>query len=157
MSDPFNVAGRAFVVTGGAGHLGMPICAALANARARVLCVSSKPAVFRNLMGPSCPPPESVVCDVSNEAEFESHIGKFAERCGRLDGLINGAVRAPRGINLDMPRKQFDDGLGTILTQYFTCSRLAVHYMDNGGSIVNMMSMWGLISPDPESLFGSRQ
>lgn len=149
MSDPFSVCGRAFVVTGGAGHIGRHICAGLANAKAHVLCLSSRVGEFNDLLTIGHIPIESVECDVSHEAQVEELIFRFSDKRGRLDGLVNGAVRAPRGIDLDMPSAQFNEGLHTILTHYFTCSRLAVHYMQ-GGSIVNIASMWGKLALDPK-------
>jgi gluconate 5-dehydrogenase len=147
VNSPFNIAGRAFVVTGGAGHLGSRICVALANARASVLCLSSRPGKFEGLV-PSGAGIESVSCELSDEGVVENAIFKFSEKHGRLDGLVNAAVRAPRGINLDMPAKQFETALSGILTHYFTTARIVTHYMNAGGSIVNLASMWGLVGPD---------
>lgn len=149
MTSVFNIAGRSFVVTGGAGYLGRYLCAGLANAKAQVLCVSSKVGDFSGLVTPSSGKIDSVVCDVSDEAEFELQVEKFGQRNGRIDGLINNAMRAPRGIDLEMPRTDFDDAMGSILTQYFTCARIALRHMAAGGSIVNVASMWGIVSPDP--------
>lgn len=149
MSDPFNVAGRRFVVTGGAGYLGRHFCAGLANMRAQVLCLSSKVGDFADLMALSGVKITSVICDVSDEAEFERRIFEFVNKHGPLDGLVNNAMRAPRGINLDMPRIEFDQALGTIQSHYFTCARISLRYMKESASIVNVASMWGVVSPDP--------
>lgn len=150
MSDPFNIAGRAFVVTGGAGYLGQHFCAGLANQRAHVLCLSSKIVEFDDLLTIGAVPIESAVCDVADEVDFERHLTAFLRRNGKIDGLVNNAMRAPRGIDLEMPRAEFDKGLGTILSHYFTCSRIALRLMGEGGSIVNVASMWGLVSPCPQ-------
>lgn len=149
MSDPFSVAGCRFVVTGGAGYLGRHFCAGLANAGAHVLCLSSKIGDFSDLLTDGHVPIISLMCDVSNEAEFERHLFAFTNKHGSLDGLVNNAMRAPRGVNLDMPRVEFDYALGTIQSQYFTCARVALRYMKQRTSIVNVASMWGLVSPDP--------
>lgn len=150
MTSLFSVAGRAYIVTGGAGHLGRHICHGLASAGAHVLCLSSRPIDLSGLPAFADGSVGCKVCDVSDEGQFEELAHAFMRECGRLDGLVNNAVRAPRGINLDMPRAQFDAGLGTILTHYFTCVRIVRHYMEEGGSIVNMASLWGLVSPSPE-------
>lgn len=130
--------GKRYVVTGGAGHLGGAICAGLIEAGAEVLCLSSRE--------PSLPVTQFAICDVSDEAHFEAEVAMF----GPIDGLINNAVRAPRGIDLDMPAEQFNTGLNGILTHYFTCARIAKRYMNKGGAIVNVASMWGKVSPSPE-------
>lgn len=154
----FNLFGKAIVVTGGAGHLGRYICAGIAKAGAHVICLSSKvsefpeysPGVVSEFDGHKSGSIESVICDVSNEDEFSEHIILFAEKHGGIDGLVNNAVRAPRGIDFDMPKSQFDAGLEAIITHYFTCSRIAMQHLRSGGSIVNMTSMWGIVSPTPE-------
>ncbi len=146
----FDLTDRAIVVTGGAGHLGRHICAGLANAGARVLCASSRIGDFGELVEDGRHPITSVVCDVSNEWEFEAAVAKFCGDSGPIVGLVNNAVRAPRGIDLDMPKVAFNAALGSVLTHYFTCSRVARrHANKNGAAIVNMASMWGAISPSP--------
>lgn len=135
----FDLSGKSFVVTGGAGHLGSHICYGLARAGADVLCLSSK------LLGRNGSI-DTRICDVSNEVEFEAELKSF----GPIDGLINCASRAPRGINLDMPKYEFGAALASTLTQYFTCARTARNHMPSGGSIINLASMWGLVSPSPE-------
>jgi gluconate 5-dehydrogenase len=133
--------GRRYIVTGGAGHLGSAICKGLVDHGARVLCLSSRPL--------DIPGVESALCDVSDENDFAAHVYRFAGDHG-LDGLVNNAVRAPRGIDLDMPRAEFNKALDGIQTHYFTCARTARRVMNKGGSIVNIASMWGVVSPSPE-------
>lgn len=133
--------GKRYVVTGGAGHLGYAICQGLANAGAAVLCLSSK-----------VPQPVPIgvdwaICDVSDEDEVQAYI---ADWHGPIDGLVNNAVRAPRGIDLEMSKDEFNKALDTIQTHYFTCARIARRHMNPGGAIVNVASMWGVVSPSPE-------
>ncbi len=145
----FSVKGRAYIVTGGAGHLGRRICHGLATAGAHIACLSSRIIDVSDLPAFTGGSIESFECDVSNEGMVEELAHSFMRKQGRLDGLVNNAVRAPRGINLDMPRHQFEAGLNGVLTHYFTCARVVRHYMEEGGSIVNMASMWGIVSPSP--------
>lgn len=145
----FDLAGRLIAVTGGAGHLGSALCQGLADAGAHVLCLSSRLHHFRQPIHP-----EGVVtsriCDVANEAEFDEMIGrKFAAiHHDRLDGLVTCAGRAPRGVDLDSA-SDFTAGLKTLETTTICC-RVALRYLSNGASVVNVASMWGLVSPDPK-------
>lgn len=134
-----NVVGKRYVVTGGAGHLGSAICEGIAKAGAELLCLSSRPPEFKEGTVYS-------VGDVSDEEWVDQQIRWF----GPIDGLVNNAVRAPRGIDLEMPAEQFNQGLNGILTHYFTCARIAKRHMKKGGAIVNVASMWGVVSPSPE-------
>ena len=135
----FDLTGRTIVVTGGAGHLGRPICMGLASSGARVICLSSKELILPPKEGRS--EIKSIVCDIQDEAAFEASLPE------RVHGLVNCAVRAPRRPDLDMSRAAFNAAFDTICTHYFTCSRIAAKRMLRG-SIVNVASMWGNRSPD---------
>lgn len=142
MSDLFSLAGRAIVVTGGAGHIGRHLCEGLAALGANVLCASSKAAEFEGSV-------ESVVCDVSDRAAFDHAVKGFVDRHGRLDGLVNAAARAPRGIDAQMSERDFAAAIKGLLTVYMTATAVALPYMHGPGSIVNLVSMWGVVSPNP--------
>lgn len=137
--SPFNIAGWPIVVTGGAGHLGTAICAGLAAAGARVLSASSRLCDARGVT--------SALCDIADEKAFDNVLGEFLDG-HKLAGLVNCAVRAPRGVNLDMSRAAFAGGIDSILTHYFICTRVARRHMTTG-SVVNLASMWGIVAPNP--------
>lgn len=146
----FSLEGKAIVVTGGAGHLGSHICAALRDCGADVLCLSSRIGQF-----PEAAVDEpvgsitSLVCDIADENEFNAAIKPFADRYGGLSGLVNCAARAPRGIDLDMPKAIFEETIRGVFVHYFTCARIALHqFREAGGAIVNIASIWGKVAPD---------
>lgn len=130
----FDLSGKRIVVTGGSGHLGAGICRGLIEADAKVLNLSSKP-----LDGVG-----TIICDVSNEADVQSHMLDFG-----IEGLVQCACRAPRGLHIDIPADEFTAALHGIVTQYFTVARAAMKFMPRGGVIVNLASMWGLVAPNP--------
>lgn len=147
----FDLANRIICVTGGAGHLGTAICHALTDAGAVVLCLSSRR--IHDDRKPAHPEGKliSQICDVANERELDFMLGKFvATRHGRLDGLINCAGRdGERGINLDMRKDAVADALGNTLGVAVVAMSAAMRLMKGPGSVVNLASMWGSISPDP--------
>lgn len=140
MSGLFDLSGRSIVVTGGAGHLGSAICKALADSGANVLCLSTR------YLDPCPKGVITRICNVRDEQGFKGAVLNWK----RPDGLVNCAVRAPRRPDLNMTAAQFNEAISGILTHYFTCSTLCAKYMD-GGSIVNLASMWGLVSPDTKT------
>lgn len=150
----FSLRGRAIVVTGGAGHLGRAICAGLRNFGATVLCLSSRIGNFdppdpHALPGGSI---ESVVCDVMDEAAVAAALEAFANRCNGIDGLVNNAARAPRGIDFTMSASAVEEGMRGIFLHYFTCARAVLPLFRGGkGAIVNTASIWGVVSPDPRT------
>lgn len=132
--SPFDLSGKHIAVTGGSGHLGSAICRGLIAAGANVVNLSSK-----QLDGV-----ETHICDVSSEADVEYVLSSI-----EVDGLVQCACRAPRGLDLEMATEEFTAALNGIVTQYFAVARTAMKHMPNGGSIVNLASMWGLVAPNP--------
>ncbi len=135
----FDLSGRNIVVTGGAGHLGTALCDGLAQQGADVICLSSKPIVSKFV--------EGYICDVSDESAVRETLVWLDE--GEIDGWVNCAARAKRGIGLDHPKSDFEEILSGILTVQHTGCRVAMDHLVKGGSIVNIASMWGLQSPEP--------
>src|SRR5262245_31480011 len=144
-SDIFALRGRAIVVTGGAGHLGRAICAGLRDFGAQVLCLSSRDAEFPPSVESiySTGEIESEICDVADEVAFRRAVTAFAGRHGGLDGLVNNAARAPRGVDFDTPVELFQAAIADVFVHYFTCTRAALPLFREGkGAVVNNSSIW---------------
>lgn len=141
--DLFRLDGKAIVVAGGAGHIGSKVCEGLSTFGARVLCVSSQKADIGAFVS-------YAICDVRNEAAFGNVVQRFADRCGRLDGLVNAAGRAPRGLDPQMPADAIVDALRQSLVHHMTCAGSVLANMKGPGSIVSIASMWGLVAPTRE-------
>lgn len=147
MSD---LAGKIIAVTGGAGHLGSAICQGLADRGAVVICLSSK----RNHRFEQPRHPEgtirSIICDVGNERELTDLLSKIIGMIhhDKFDGFVTCAGRGPRG--LDDDSVTFEAGLETLRTTATSC-RVALRYLNDGGAVVNIASMWGVVAPVPET------
>ena len=145
----FSLSGRTIVVTGGAGHIGRPLCVFLQESGAEVLCLSSRTHEFPVAeSGPGTITSEA--CDVRDESAFLAAVEGFAETRNGIDCLVNNASRAPRGIDFDISREDVNAVFDNVFTHYFTCSRaLLPLFRDNRSSIVNNATIWGMVSPDP--------
>ena len=155
----FSLRGRALIVTGGAGHLGRVMCAALRDSGAHVLSLSSKvgefpvPVVTEQAIGSI----SSEICDVADEQAFAAAVQRFAALHGGIDGLVNNASRGPRGINFAMPAIEIEEAFRGAFLHYFTCTRMALeHFRAGSGAIVNNASIWGRVSPDPRTYLNLR-
>ncbi len=146
----FSLASRAIVITGGAGHLGRALCELIRDCGANVLCLSSRGVDFQDNSGPG--KIVSGICDVTDEPAFVAAVEAFAEAHGGVDALVNNAARAPRGIDLEMPKEEVSAVFADVFTHYFTCSRAMLPmFRDGKGSIVNNSSIWGMVAPDPRT------
>lgn len=155
----FSLRGRALIVTGGAGHLGRVMCAALRDSGAHVLSLSSKvgefpvPVVTEQDIGSI----SSEICDVADEQAFAAAVQRFAALHGGIDGLVNNASRGPQGVNFAMPAIEIQEVFRGAFLHYFTCTRMALeHFRAGSGAIVNNASIWGRVSPDPRTYLDLR-
>ncbi|EOD64536.1 SDR family NAD(P)-dependent oxidoreductase [Amycolatopsis vancoresmycina] len=136
----FSLAGKTAVVTGASSGLGARFASVLASAGATVYAAARR-ADRLAALGPGIHP---VTCDVSVAADRE----RLAGTAGRIDVLVNnagvpGEQRAEKESAAD-----FADVLAVNLVAPFHLSQLMAESGD-GGSIVNVASILGLVSAAP--------
>lgn len=153
MTNIFDLTGKIVLVMGGSGNLGTAEVDALAYYGATVLSVH----LHEDGLVETRPNVIHIDADFS---DTEQHLNIFKyvkENYGRIDVLINNAAygggSGGKGIALEI--ENFDDqswhcGIEGNLGLTFRSIRAAVPLMkENGGSIVNIASMYGVVSPDP--------
>ena len=155
MKNMFDLTGKIVLVMGGSGNLGTAQVDAVAAFNATVI------SVHRSFIPEDRPNVIHVQADLSDYAQHTALFQKIAEEYGRIDVLINNAAygggSGGKGIVLDM--EHFDDetwfmGLDGNVGLTFRNIRAAIPLMkEAGGSIINIASMYGIVSPDP-SIYG---
>ncbi|MEK3901679.1 SDR family oxidoreductase [Paenibacillus sp. FSL R7-0179] len=156
LQELFNLQGKAAVVTGGAGYLGTAIAEGLAEAGAAVYLVSSNgqrcketaEAIARTT-GAAC---FGKAMDIRQEASVRECIQSIAEAAGSIDILVNNAAFSSAARLADMSEEQWLAGLDGTINGTFRCVKAILPYMveQKRGSIINVSSMYGLVSPNPE-------
>jgi NAD(P)-dependent dehydrogenase (short-subunit alcohol dehydrogenase family) len=158
-SSPFDLHDRVVVVTGGAGQLGRAFSGALNAAGARV-AVIDKTAVTETaeLI--------SLVCDIIDRPALEDALADIEGRWGSPWGLVNAAALdsppdAPpeeNGPFETYPEASFDRIMDVNVKGTFLCCQVFGGAMaEKGrGSIVNIASIYGMVSPD-QSLYQYRR
>ena len=155
MQNIFDLSGKIALVMGGSGNLGTAEVNVLAAYGAKVITAHRTPT------------PESrenvihIPADFSKEEEFLSVFETVKKECGKIDILVNNAAygggSGGKGLSLEI--ENFDNetwyaGIDGNLGLCFKSIRAAVPLMkENGGSIINISSMYGVVSPDP-SIYG---
>lgn len=153
MSSPFDLTGKAGLVTGAAGWLGHATCLTLAECGASFL-VADRDLERAEATAAACMEanPKADVRPQHFEArELDSQaaaVQAMIDAYGRIDFLVNGAYFS-KGCPLeDLSPEIFDEALHTNVTSAFTLARSCVDHMPQGGSIVLFSSMYGQVAPD---------
>ena len=158
----FDVSGRVFVITGGAGLLGfehgmalaeiggIPILADVQLELARERADAIERATGRRALG--------VRLDVTSSESCRAALSQVLASFGRIDGLINNAARNPKVEDAGLSASRLEDfaleawnrDLAVGLTGAFLTSQVfGTHLARQGrGVIVNIASDLGLIAPD---------
>ena len=160
-ADRFDLAGRVALVTGATGRLGRPMATALADAGAHVYvngrradAVTAMVAALRDRGGLADP----AVFDVTDLAAAATAVARLGEDHGRLDVLVNNAHSGTQGsLETALPeayRTAYEVavvGASALVRCALPWLRAAGSLTAGGASVVNVASMYGLRSPDPNA------
>ena len=161
MATPFDLDGRVVVVTGGLGQLGASFTRALLAAGARVAVLDVVDGADRRaaLFGDAG---EDVLrlykADITSRASLEDTLARVTAELGAPYGLVNNAALdsppgAPAGENgpfEDYPEDSFDRVMNVnVKGVVLACQVFGKAMAEAGqGSIVNIGSIYGVVSPD---------
>jgi 2-deoxy-D-gluconate 3-dehydrogenase len=146
----FDLSGRVAVVTGGNGGLGLGMARGLAQAGARVVVAARNREKSRTAVAELHPMGQggalALEVDVTDEASVNALFREAAERCGRIDILINNAGTNVRKLPHDLSLREWHHVVDTNLTSAYLCSHAAYPVMKAGGrgKIVNVGSMMSI-------------
>ncbi len=151
--DLFRLKGSVAIVTGGAGKLGSQMADALAEAGAHIVVASrnldkcrAKAEALSAVHAEALP----VAVDVTNKDSVRRMFDAVMERFGRIDVLVNNAYSAQAKPFEQMSAEEFESASRGALTSTFLCSQAVAPTMraQRSGVIVNIASIYGLVSPD---------
>ena len=156
LSSLLNLQGKVAIVTGGAGWLGSSVCEVLAELGAKIFIASrdsSKHTIIKNNIASlykSNLEIESAELDLASEKSVKNCFAKIIDRTGRIDILINNAYSGPSHSFAQTSINEWKEIIDVGLTGCFITMKEAASYMQNtgGGAIVNVASMYGLVSPN---------
>lgn len=146
----FSLKDKVAVVTGGYGHLGKSMIEALCEAGAQAVVFGRSQAKFKEVFGAGKHARISFVrVDISSTASIKKGFTTVKKMHGRMDILINNAMYMETNVPEQMTDLEWGRGIDGILNSIFRCIREAVPYLKGrGGSIINIASMYGIVSPD---------
>ena len=150
LSEIFSLKGKNILITGGTGYLGTPMTQLLLNEGANVIALSrSRPEVTND---------ENFThfsLDLTNMEELKGVVEKIKTQFPKIHGLVNGAYAGIVGSTEQIQPKDFQlANYFCLELPYFLATTLKENLSPNGGessSIVNIASMYGIVSPDPKA------
>ncbi len=153
--ENFSLAGRAALVTGGAGLYGRQIVEALAEAGAKTFMASrnlEKLEMYASELRGRGLDVTALKLDLADQASVDGVVREIVTRAGRFDILINNAVNRCALADWDLDMAVFDTSFHVNSSSLFRLTRQAANAMrdaQHGGSIVNIASYMGLLGPNP--------
>lgn len=163
MQPQFDLSGQNILITGGAGYLGRAIAVSLASSGATVLingrCIERCEALADDLCSLGL---------MANAAAFDvtdgAAVAQFFENYGDqpLNGLVNNAFAGAGGTIETLSSEAYNESYDVTVIAAQRLIKAALPFfrraLANGkqASIVNIMSMYGLVSPVPD-LYDSPQ
>ncbi|MFN2643921.1 MAG: SDR family NAD(P)-dependent oxidoreductase [Burkholderiales bacterium] len=155
--NPFDLSGKAALVTGGNGGIGLGMAKGLAQAGARVAIAGRDAAKNRDALQALGAGAMAIAADVTDERACRAMVDEAAGRLARLDILVNNA-----GINIrkqpqDYSGDEWQRVLASNLTSAFVASQAAYpHFVRAGaGKIVNIGSMMSIFGASFAAPYGA--
>lgn len=148
--EKLRLSGRVAVVTGGSSTLGRAIGLALAEAGASVVLASRDEERCRATAA-GIDRAEGMRLDLTDEQSIDQLADTVLERHGRADVLVNNAVSWHAGNVETYPVEDWERSMQVDGTGFFRITQRFVREMirAGGGSIVNIASVYGLVSAEP--------
>ena len=151
----FSLRGKVAIITGGAGHLGSAISEGLAEAGANVVITSRNEDRCKELAERLSKKHKihaiGTVLDIRSMNIVRDCMKEVNREMGAIDILINNAAFSRQGNIETMTEQDWLEGVDGTINSVFRCTQAVVPYMEaqKYGVIINIASMYGIVSPDP--------
>jgi NAD(P)-dependent dehydrogenase (short-subunit alcohol dehydrogenase family) len=163
----FSLQGEVVVVTGGYGLIGATLCKGLAELGAKVAVIEPAPSEERSRAAFGGEANIAVfAADVTKRDTLVAALADIEHRLGRPTGLVaNAALDSPPGAPVEengpfenYPEASWDKVMDVNVKGVFLCAQVFGAAMAEAGrgSIVNVASIYGAVSPD-QSLYAYRR
>jgi len=154
-SNLFNLKDKVAVVTGGTGHLGSAMAEGLAECGATVFTLSRGTNSNENIRHwvAACPDQvKHLPTDMRSRKSIENAYEKIFVAHGKIDVLVNNAYFGAAGKLEEISEKNWMEGIEGTINSVYRCTQAVIPYMKHSpaGSIINISSMYGIVSPVPE-------
>ena len=146
----FDLDAKIILVTGGYGHLGTTMCEGLSNSGAIVYALGRSQDKFDARFGRLNTHVQFRKFDIDDPETIKRVFSRIFDRHNKIDVLINNAAYIRGNEPLSISDSDWDISLGGVLSGVYRCIREITPYFlkQQYGKIINISSMYGMISPD---------
>ncbi len=160
MKDVFRLDGKVIVLTGAAGIIGTEVVKAFLEVDARVFAIDRNDALLEQRFGPANESLMTCAADVSRRESIVQAFSQLEAKWGIPHALLNNA--ATKSANFFEPFETFaldewNEVMAVNLSGAMLCAQVfgAAMAERGGGSIVNTLSIYGIVAPDQRIYEGS--
>lgn len=148
------------IITGGARGIGAEITLSLAEKGYAVAIIYNTSEINANKMVKELNKDTfkavAVKCDVRDYGEVVRAVAYVKSIFGRVDVLVNNAGIAKYGLLMDTPVAEWRDVMRVNLdSAFYFCKEVIPLMLEDGGSIVNISSVWGLYGSSMEVAYST--
>jgi gluconate 5-dehydrogenase len=149
MTNLFNLENKVAIVTGGYGHLGTAMTLALSQYGAKVIVAGRSKEKFDDKFSNSSNIYFEKI-DINSSVSIKECFANVNLKFGKIDILVNNAHTAKGNSQENMTDEDWAYTLEGVLGSVHKCIREITPYFkkNNFGKIVNISSMYGVVSPD---------
>lgn len=146
-----SLAKKNVLITGGYGYLGKAISEGLAEAGANVVVLAKSEEKFNIAFfdSPFLKKIRFQYFDISDTNSIKEGFKTLQNKLGKIDVLVNNAFYTKGQSPENMSDEDWSFGIDGNLNATYRCIREIIPYLkENGGKIINVSSMYGIVSPD---------
>jgi NAD(P)-dependent dehydrogenase (short-subunit alcohol dehydrogenase family) len=145
----FDLTGRIVVITGGYGHLGVAMTNALLEHHAHVIVAGKNQSKFDNRFAINNHL-TFFETDITSTDSIKRLFKSIDEKFGKIDVLINNAYTTKGFGQENITDEDWAYTLDGVLTSVYKCIREGLPLLKKSkhGKIINIASMYGVVSPD---------
>lgn len=149
MVKQLHVNNKVILITGGYGFLGKAIVESLCFHGANVFILGKDRSKYLIAFGENVENLQFIPCDVSDTSSIKKSFQEIFTSTGKIDVLINNAFYCKGNSPEQMSDEEWEYSIDGSLNSVFRCIREVIPFLKKSkeGRIINVSSMYGLVSP----------
>ncbi len=157
ITELFNLTDKIAIITGGYGHLGTAMVNVLLECNANVVVAGRNKEKYQSVFKSKLNPPNLYFekIDITNTKSIDICFNTIYNKFGQIDILINNA-HSPKGSSQgNISDEDWSYTMEGVVGSVHKTIRTIIPFMkkQNSGKIINIASMYGIVSPDFNSLY----